>query len=61
MSTTQELPFSAKTLQAIAKPVVSVFMIVVPVVITTSRRAYLLFHKLPQNALVRSIRVVNTV
>ena len=51
MSTTQELPFSAKTLQAIAKPVVSVFMIVVPVVITTSRRAYLLFHKLPQNAL----------
>ena len=42
---------SAKTLQAIAKPVLSVFMVVVPVAITTSRRAYHLFQKLPQNAL----------
>lgn len=48
---TKELPISAKTLQAIAKPVLAVLMVVLPVLITTTRKAYHLFLKLPQNAL----------
>jgi hypothetical protein len=50
-STAKEFPVSAKTLQAIAKPVVEVLMIVIPFAITTTRKIYQLFQKLPQNAL----------
>jgi hypothetical protein len=51
MASNQDIPISAKMLQSIAKPIISVFMVVVPVVITTTRQTYLLFKKLPQNAL----------
>jgi hypothetical protein len=50
-STGQELPVSAKTLQVIAKPIVDILTVVVPLVITTIRKLYLSFQKLPQNAL----------
>jgi hypothetical protein len=42
---------AAKALQAIAKPVLAVLVVAVPVVITTTRKVYRLFLKLPQNAL----------
>jgi hypothetical protein len=51
MASKQELPAAAKALQAVAKPLLSIFMVVVPVVITTSRQAFSLFNKLPQNCL----------
>jgi hypothetical protein len=51
MAANMDIPLSAKMLQSIAKPILSVFMVVVPAVITSSRQAYLLFQKLPQNAM----------
>jgi hypothetical protein len=47
----QEIPFTAKTLQAIAKPVLALLMVIVPALITATRKLYILFRKLPQNAL----------
>jgi hypothetical protein len=47
----QELPFSANAIQAIAKPVFALLMVILPALIATTRKLYLSFLKLPQNAL----------
>lgn len=49
-SNVKESPISAKTIQAIAKPIMEVLMVVVPFGITTVRKLYHVFQKLPQNA-----------
>jgi hypothetical protein len=51
MSSERKLPISAKTLQAIAKPVFEVLAVVIPVLISLTRHLYQTWMKLPQNAL----------
>lgn len=50
-SSHHELPVSAKTLQAIAKPIFDILTVLIPLVITTIRTLYHALQKLPQNAL----------
>lgn len=47
----RELPVSAQALQKIAKPVFDIVSVVVPFTITTIRKGYRAFQKLPQNAM----------
>ena len=49
--TDRELPISAKTLQAVAKPLIDALTFILPLLITSIRTAYRTFQKLPQNAL----------
>lgn len=51
MASNPELNATAKTLQAIAKPILDILTVVVPVAITTIRKVHTSFQKLPQNAL----------
>jgi len=51
MAGERELPAAAKVLQAVAKPVFRILTTVVPLTITTVRKGYHLFLKLPQNAM----------
>lgn len=51
VSTDRELPVSAKTLQAIAEPILDILTVVIPFLITKTRKLYQSFQKLPQNGL----------